>query len=43
LPSKTALKSSPRFLAVEMAIRSGGKDWVKELKVMLSSTEAINF
>lgn len=43
LGRNAALGVKPRHLAVEMARRAGGKDWEKELKVMLTSAEAINF
>jgi D-lactate dehydrogenase (cytochrome) len=43
LGRNAALGVKPRHMAVEMARRAGGKNWEKELKVMLSSAEAINF
>jgi Fe-S oxidoreductase len=43
LGRNAALGVKPRHLAAEMALRAGGKDWEKDLKVMLSNAEAINF
>jgi len=43
LGRNAALGMKPRHMAVEMARRSGGSEWERELKVMLKGAERVNF
>ncbi len=43
LGRNAGLGVKPRHMAEELAVRTGGKGWEKELKVLLGTAEAINF
>lgn len=43
LGRNATLGVKPRHMAVELALRAGGKDWEKELKELVKKAEVIAF